>query len=501
MKRLSGLMTLLVILTVMLAACGGGPATPAEEPTEATTSEEATPEDEMMEEEATPEDEMMEEEATPEDEMMEEEATPEETEAMGEFEGTIKIATQSPLSGPQAAIGIGISNAAELGVEQLAGPLEEMGFTVELEPFDDQAQPEVGSANANSIISDPDILCVDGHYNSGVALAALPTYESANLAMVSPANTNPAITEDFPNAFRIVGRDDLQGPIGAQFADEGLSAETIYIVHDQTDYGQGIAEFFQQEAESRGMTIQGFEGTQETSVFDSILTPIQAQTPDVIYFAGIFSQAGPFFSQARDRGIQAEFMGPDGLDNSELAELGGEAVAGMHYTSVAAPVSQFPDAAQFAQDYEAEYGESAPPFSAQAYDVVGICVEAIANAAETAGGKPSREQVVEALRDLASYEGITGTYTFDEDGDPDPATYYVLQVNVEDWNANEVASRIESSPPPEEESGEEGTEMTEEGTEEEMMEEEGASEEEMMEEEATPEEEMMEEEATEESGS
>ena len=483
MKRLSGLMTLLVILTVMLAACGGGePAAPAEELTEATTSDEATPDEAMTEEEATPDEAMTEEEATP-DEAMTEEETPEETEAMGEFEGTIKIATQSPLSGPQAAIGIGISNAAELGVEQLAGPLEEMGFTVELEPFDDQAQPEVGSANANSIISDPDILCMNGHYNSGVALAALPTYESANLAMVSPANTNPAITEDFPNAFRIVGRDDLQGPIGAQFADEGLNAETIYIVHDQTDYGQGIAEFFQQEAESRGMTIQGFEGTQETSVFDSILTPIQAQTPDVIYFAGIFSQAGPFFSQARDRGIQAEFMGPDGLDNSELAELGGEAVAGMHYTSVAAPVSQFPDAAQFAQDYEAEYGESAPPFSAQAYDVVGICVEAIANAAETAGGKPSREQVVEALRDLESYEGITGTYTFDEDGDPDPATYYVLQVNVDDWNANEVASRIESSPPPEE-GAEEGSEMTEE---------EATPEEEMMEEEATPEEEMMEE--------
>jgi branched-chain amino acid transport system substrate-binding protein len=454
-------MTLLVILTVMLAACGGGPAAPAEEPTEATTAEEATPEEEMTGEEATPEEEMMEEE------------TPEETGAAGEFEGTIKIATQSPLSGPQAAIGIGISNAAELGVAQLAGPLEEMGFTVALEPFDDQAQPEVGSANANNIISDPDILCVDGHYNSGVALAALPTYESANLAMVSPANTAPAITEDFPNAFRIVGRDDLQGPIGAQFADEGLNAETIYIVHDQTDYGQGIAEFFRQEAESRGITIQGFEGTQETSVFDSILTPIQAQTPDAIYFAGIFSQAGPFFAQARDRGIQAEFLGPDGLDNSELAELAGEAVAGMHYTSVAAPVSQFPDAAQFAQDYEAEYGEPAPPFSAQAYDVVGICVEAIANAAETAGGKPSREQVVEALRELQSYEGITGTYTFDEDGDPDPATYYVLQVNVDDWNANEVASRIESSPPPEEGAEEGDTEMTEEEmTEEEMTEEE-----------------------------
>ena len=133
--------------------------------------------------------------------------------------GTIKIATQSPLSGPQAALGVGLRNGAELGLEQLGKTLTDMGFTVELEPFDDQAKPEVGSANAKNIISDNDILCLVGHLNSGVALASLPDYQSASLVMVSPANTNPKITESgYPNAFRIVGRDDVQGAVGEEFA-------------------------------------------------------------------------------------------------------------------------------------------------------------------------------------------------------------------------------------------------------------------------------------------
>ena len=477
MKRAS-LLLLLAMIAGILAACGGTPAAddpepaPAEEaPAEEAPAEEEATEEEPMEEEAPAEEEATEEEpmeeeapaeeGAEEEEPMEEEATeeePMEEEApeggAGEFEGNIKIATQSPLSGPQAAIGVGIQQAADLGIEQLTAPLTELGFTVELAPFDDQAQPEVGTANANNIVSDPEILCVDGHLNSGVALAALPVYSGDDLVMVSPANTAPAVTEDFANAYRIVGRDDLQGPIGARFANDTLQASSVYIIHDTTDYGQGVAEFFQQEAETLGIQVVGFEGTAETSVFDSLITPITAANPDLIYFGGIYSQAGPFFRQARERGIESAFLGPDGMDNPELAELAGDAVGGMYYTSVAAPVSQFPDAAQFAQDYQDAYGEPAPPFSPQSYDAVGICTQAIAQAAEEAGGVPTRTQVLEAMQNLEPYDGITGTYTFDADGDPDPGTYYVLQVNEagspDEWDTNEAADIIESSPPAEE---------------------------------------------------
>ncbi|MGQ9928063.1 MAG: branched-chain amino acid ABC transporter substrate-binding protein [Chloroflexaceae bacterium] len=363
--------------------------------------------------------------------------------------GTIKIASQSPLSGGQAALGTGIRNGAELGITQANALLKDAGIQFELAPFDDQAKAEVGTANAKNIVSDADILCVVGHLNSGVALASLPDYKSASLPMVSPANTNPNITEGgYEVAFRIVGRDDVQGTVGEQFAREELGVKSVYIIHDTTAYGQGVAEFFRQAAEKNGLEVLGFEGTEEKSDFSAILTPILAANPDLIYFGGIYDQAGPLFRQARDRGINALFLGPDGLDAADLAKLAGDAVQDMHYTSVAAPVSQFPNAAKFAEDYKAAYNSDAPPFSAQAYDASHFCVAAIVKAAADAGGKPTRAQVLEALKNLPELTGITGAYEFNAKGDPKVATYFVLKVmDINDWNKNELVSRLEIAAP------------------------------------------------------
>src|SRR5437899_5291265 len=109
--------------------------------------------------------------------------------------GTIKIATQSPLSGGQAALGEGIKLGAQLALEKYKGALEKQGFKVELVPFDDQAKPDVGVANAKNIIADKDILAVVGHLNSGVAIPSSEVYKEVSLAMISPANTNPVVTD------------------------------------------------------------------------------------------------------------------------------------------------------------------------------------------------------------------------------------------------------------------------------------------------------------------
>src|SRR5512141_2863795 len=106
---------------------------------------------------------------------------------------TIKIATQSPLSGDMSAVGVDIKRGAELGVEQMGGALTAMGFKIELAPFDDQGNPDTGVANAKQIVSDPAILCVVGHYNSGVQIPSSEEYHNAGLANVSPANTNPTL--------------------------------------------------------------------------------------------------------------------------------------------------------------------------------------------------------------------------------------------------------------------------------------------------------------------
>src|SRR5213592_3265773 len=195
--------------------------------------------------------------------------------------GTIKIATQSPLSGGQAALGEGIKLGAQLAVEKFKGNLEKMGYKVALVPYDDQAKPDVGVANAKNIIADKDILAVIGHLNSGVAIPSSEVYKEVRLVMISPANTNPVVTDrGYTNVNRVCGRDDVQGVVGSEFA-KSLIVKSVYVIHDKTPYGQGVAEFFRDDAKKKGLNVLGFEGTEEKSNFDPIITPIRARNPDL----------------------------------------------------------------------------------------------------------------------------------------------------------------------------------------------------------------------------
>ncbi len=358
----------------------------------------------------------------------------------------IKIASQSPLSGPQSILGTAIRNGVELAIEQLGAPLAEMGYKIEFVPFDDQAQPDVGVANANILVNDQAILAVVGHLNSGVAIPSSEVYNANNLVMVSPANTNVNITDrGLPTVNRICGRDDTQGAAGASFAASLEGVSSVYVLHDTTAYGQGVAEFFASAAEDAGLTVVNLEGTTETANFEGIIQPILALDPDLIYFGGLYPQSGILINQARAAGYEGIFMGPDGFDASDFAELAGTAGVGTYYTTVAAPPTFYPDAAQFIEDYRAKYGEDPQPFAAQAYDSTGIVLEAVMKAAEEAGGIPTREAVAATVRATEDYDGITGTYTFDDNGDPELATYVILKVLSADpaeWSNNEVIDQF-----------------------------------------------------------
>jgi branched-chain amino acid transport system substrate-binding protein len=368
--------------------------------------------------------------------------------------GTIKIATQSPLSGGQSSIGVDIKNGAELAIAQLAGPLTEMGFKVELAAYDDQANPDQGVANAKQIVADPAVLCVVGHYNSGVQIPSSEEYHTAGLANVSPANTNPRVTDrGYLEVNRIVGRDDIQGSVGAQFA-KSKGATSAYVLHDKTAYGQGIAEFFKREAETQGIQVLGFEGTEEKANFDALLTPILSAKPDVVYFGGMFDQIAVFIKQARQKGYEGMFLSDDGFDSNEAAVIAGEALTqggGTFYSTVAGPAKLYPGTAKFQTDFKAKYNADPKPFAAQGYDSMGICLQAIANAAKANGNKvPTRQAVAEAVRALKDYAGITGTINFNAKGDMLQAQYFIIQVVSPDaakWNDNSIVQTLTFAPP------------------------------------------------------
>jgi branched-chain amino acid transport system substrate-binding protein len=343
--------------------------------------------------------------------------------------GSIKIAVQAPLSGEQAAIGENIKLGAQLAVEEASKAFKALGYDLILVPYDDQAKPEVGVANARNIVADSDVLVLVGHFNSGVALPSSEVYKDAMLAMISPANTATEITDrGYANVNRVCGRDDVQGPVGARFAAQDLKVKSVYIIHDKTLYGQGVAENFRSEARKLGLNVLGFEGTEERANFSPMIIPLKARNPGLVYFGGIYHQGGLLLKQLRERGVKASFMGPDGLDSAEMVKIAGSAVTGSYYTSVAGPPSAYPETAAFAKKFKQRYGKDVESFGMYGYDAALVGIRAMEQWVKANGGKkPSRAEVSGAVRKLKDFKGVTGSIEFDNKGDPVKAKYFVLQ--------------------------------------------------------------------------
>lgn len=362
--------------------------------------------------------------------------------------GKIKIAVQAPLSGEQAALGEHIKLGAQLAVEEATKAFKALGYDLILVPYDDQAKPEVGVANARNVVADPDVLVLVGHFNSGVALPASEVYKDANLVMISPANTATEITDrGYPNVNRVCGRDDVQGPVGARFAAQDLNLKSVYIIHDKTLYGQGVAENFRNEAKKLGMNVLGFDGTEERANFSPMIIPLKAKNPGLVYFGGIYHQGGLLLKQLREKGVKAKFMGPDGLDSAEMVKIGGAAVVNSYYTSVAGPPAAYPETAAFAKKYKQRFGKETESFGMYGYDATLVGIMTMEQWIRANGGKkPSRRDVAIAVRKIKNFKGVTGSIEFNSKGDPVKAKYFVLQFDKQAY-PGKVVKVIEQQAP------------------------------------------------------
>lgn len=366
----------------------------------------------------------------------------------------IKIALQAPLSGALASAGTDIKRAAELALDQLSGPLKEMGFDIEFVPFDDQANPEIGVENARKLVADKAFLCGVGHLNSGVTISASEIYHTAGIPFISPTSTNPAVTDrGFLEMNRVIGRDDNQGVVGARYA-QAQGFKNVFVVHTRDDYGKGLAEIFTQEAKRLGLQIIDVLAASEPKDFSAAATAITKAKPDLVFFGGAFDKGGPLFKQIREAGYQGVLMGGDGLDSPDLVRLGGPLLlngGSVLYTSTLVNPSVYPDAAGFAGDFQGRFNAYPQPFAAPAYDAMGICLKAIETAARAKNGEiPARREVAEAIRALKDYKGITNVFTFNEKGDPVLSKYMVLKLvsaEPERWDKNEVIQVLEIAPP------------------------------------------------------
>lgn len=359
----------------------------------------------------------------------------------------IKVASGSMLSGPQANLGEMIKLGSQLAVEEARAHFEELGFDLQFSPQDDQAQPDVGVAVARRIINDKDVLAIAGHFNSGVTIPTSEVYKEDNLAMISSGSTNPRVTDrGLSNVSRVCGRDDVQGPVGAEFAVNDLKARRIFVIHDKTAYGQGIAEAFREKAKELGANVVAFAGTEEKTNLQPLILQMRALKPDLVYFGGMYDQGAVLLKQMRERGIKAAFLGPDGLESSSFVEIAQQAAVGAYYTTVAGPAEKYPAAKEFIEDFTKRFGRAPEAFSLYGYDAAKTALLAIENAiAENDGKKPTRKQVSEAARKV-KFDGVTGPISFNKNGDRAQADYWIIHYTEAKYPGTPVKS-ISATPP------------------------------------------------------
>ncbi|MHB1395108.1 MAG: branched-chain amino acid ABC transporter substrate-binding protein [Clostridia bacterium] len=350
----------------------------------------------------------------------------------GQKDNIIRVASVTPLSGSQAAVGESIKNGAQMALEERVEEFKQLGFALQFAPQDDQADPKVGVAVAQKLIVDNDLLAVVGHWNSGVAIPSSEVYAKGNLVMVSPANTANAVTDrGLPNVNRICARDDAQGPAGADFAFNEMECKTVFIVQDKTTYGQGVADEFQKQYEKVGGKVVGYEGiTSGESDFSAVLEKIRATKAEAVYFGGIYPEGSLIMKQLNEKGINVKFLGPDGMDSAEVIKIAGDTAVGTSYTSLAADISGTPNGKAFVDKYKKLFSKAPEAYSSYGYDSMNVVLNGIVAAAKENGGKkPTRELVVKAVRATSGFQGLATKVTFNKIGDNIEAIIYILTFN------------------------------------------------------------------------
>jgi branched-chain amino acid transport system substrate-binding protein len=401
MKRTFGLLSLLVLASMVLAAC----ATPTAAPTTAPATE----------------------------------APVAATEAPVAFEctdaiGCVDVAPGEPIhiayllviSGANETLGIDSRNGAEIAIADHGAVLgHEVSFTGE----DGGCSAEGGQPAGARLAADPTIVGVIGTSCSSEARAAIPLISAAGMTMISPSNTAPDLTlpgneNQWPGYFRTAHSDVIQGAAAADFAYNFLKVTKIATIHDGSLYAEKLAEVFRGSFEDLGGTVTG-QGAVSVGQTDmsAILAEIAAGGPELIYYP-IFMPEGAFITrQAKETaGLETtKLMGADGLFSPDVVEGTGDAVEGFYVSSP--DLTAFGDAyqASFVPQYVEMFGtEPISIFHAHAYDAIGLLLTAIeAVAVEDADGTLhiGRQALRDALTATEGYEGLTGSLTCSDTGD------------------------------------------------------------------------------------
>ena len=334
-------------------------------------------------------------------------------------DAVVKIGHVGPTSGGIAHLGKDNENGARMAIDELNAKGVTIGgkkVKFELLAEDDGGDPKQGTAAAQKLV-DSKVNGVVGHLNSGTSIPASKVYSDAGIPQISPSATNPKFTrQGFKTTFRVVADDVHLGGTLGRYAVKDLKGKSIAVIDDRTAYGQGVADEFEKGVKGAGGKIVKREFTNDKATdFTAILTSIKAAKPDVVFYGGMDAVAGPMLRQMKQLGINAKFMGGDGICSGELPKLSQNSMAdGQVVCAEAGGVegAQKVGMEEFKKNFKAKFNADVQIYAPYVYDAVNVMVAAMVKA-----GSADPAKYLPVLAKIDGYKGVTGTIGFDAKGD------------------------------------------------------------------------------------
>jgi branched-chain amino acid transport system substrate-binding protein len=297
-----------------------------------------------------------------------------------------------------------------MAVEEINAGGGPLGRPLEVVSEDDRSVTEEARTAAQKLIQRDEVVALLGEVASSRSLAAAPEAQRAGVPMISPASTNPKVTEVGDYVFRTCFIDPFQGAVMARFAFEDLKARRVAILSDfKQDYSVGLADFFRKKFTELGGEIVADERYTSGDIeFRAQLTTIRAAEPEAVFVPGYYTELGLIAKQARELGLNVPLLGGDGWDSAKTLEIGGDAVEGYYFSNHYAADSDSPKVQDCVKRFEEKYGSKPDAMAALGYDAAGILADAIRRAGTTDG--PALRDAIAATK---GYDGVTGLITID----------------------------------------------------------------------------------------
>jgi branched-chain amino acid transport system substrate-binding protein len=329
----------------------------------------------------------------------------------GTASAQVMFGIEGPITGPNAVFGAQLKNGAGQAVTDINAKGGILGKKITLDFGDDVSDPKQGVSVANRFVGDG-VAFVVGAFNSGVTMPSSDVYHENGILEITPASTNPQVTErGLWNIFRTCGRDDQQGAVAGAYILKHFNGKRIAVVDDKTTYGKGLADETVKAMAKGGMipVLRESVNTGEKD-YSALVSKIKESRADLVYWGGLQTEGGLIVRQMRDQGITAPLMGGDGIATEEFASIGGPGTVGTYMTYGPDPRNR-PEAKAAVAEFRAK------GFEPEAYTLYSYAAVQIIQQAAGAVKSLDPKKVAATMHSGMNFHTVIGTLSYDKKGD------------------------------------------------------------------------------------